>query len=661
MKKTKYFSSILLSFAFIFSCKKYDDISNPIIKTGVVSAVTPTKAQAEGTITNITADKPIFQHGHCWSSANDVPDFRINQGKTLLGTKSSDGTFNSSITGLFPSTTYYLRSFYISNKDTIYGNDIKVFKTLDSIGNLPPNVATGADSAVAITTASIRGTVVSIGTANVSSYGHCYSSTATVPTLANTVNNLGATATAPKNFVSNLTSLTPATTYYYRAYATNSVGTSYGNVVQFTTTSIPTSLPTVSTTDSFAFPSWTSNVTVFGKLISTGNTSIIQLGHLFTSDSFTTNLTTTNTTSFLNTTVTTPNDYNVSIPNSNMRTLTTYRYKAFATNSVGTAYGNEYNYTTNFKGEETSHFPDQSSIVATNRGAGAAFNGDLFYGLGIDPFNVNATTGQWLKYSTSTGIALSLTSCPVAVQFANCFTYNSKIYTIGGIVNNNKSNGSYVLEYNPATDVWTPKNSIPGAFWGGHGFLIGNKYYVVGGWTAAAPGGSVSFPDLFNSRTLVYDLTSFSFLPNVADVPGGARGFGAAFVINGAGYVVGGFKNAASPTITNDCYKYDPSSNTWEQKANIPSSQGFAGTMNNLGDSYNNLGYVWTGSGDIIGTTYNKDICRYNPTTNTWKIINSLITGQLTQTGVGRLINKTLVFGTGINNGNVTKAIYTYK
>jgi N-acetylneuraminic acid mutarotase len=658
MIKTKYILLTLLSILIIFSCKKYKDENNPIIQTGTVSAITATTAAALGAITQI-GDKAITQHGHCWSSANDVPDYRINQGKTLLGSKNSDGPFSSNLTGLFPNTTYYLRSFYITGNDTTYGNDIKVFKTLISILPQAPNVATGINSAITTTTANIAGSVINIGTANITAYGHCYSSTITTPTIANNVTNFGASS-SPVNISSNLTGLTPNTTYYYRAYATNSVGTAYGTVVTFTTNAVLAVLPTVLTTDSFAFPSWTSNVTLFGKLVSTGSSSITQLGHIFTTDSFTTNLTITNSPFILNTTVTTPNDYTVSTTGNNIVTLKNYRYKAFATNSAGTAYGNEYNYVTNFKGEETYHFPDQSSVKPTYRGAGTEYNGDFYYGLGFDPFNAAATTGQWLKYSTSSGIALSVTSCPIAIQFANCFTYNNKIYTIGGISNNDQANPSYVLEYNPVTDVWALKNIILASFWGGHGFLIGSKYYVVGGWTKPVSG-SVALPNVYGSMTRVYDLTTFTFLPNAADVPGGARGFGAGFTINGEGYVVGGFKNAASPTITNDGYKYNPTSNTWQQIANIPSSQGFAGTMGNLGDSYNGLGYVWAGAGDVIGNTYVKDICRYNPTTNTWKIINGLGTGQLTQNGVGRLINKTLVFGTGIHDGSATKAIYTFK
>jgi hypothetical protein len=60
--------------------------------------------------------------------------------------------------------------------------------------------------------------------------GVCWS-TSQNPTTANSNTNNG-TATS---FTSNLTGLTAGTTYYVRAYATNSVGTSYGSQVSFVT------------------------------------------------------------------------------------------------------------------------------------------------------------------------------------------------------------------------------------------------------------------------------------------------------------------------------------------------------------------------------------------------------------------------------------------
>lgn len=61
-------------------------------------------------------------------------------------------------------------------------------------------------------------------------------STSPNPTTANNATNDG---TGTGSFTSNLTGLTANTTYFVRAFATNSKGTAYGNEVSFTTTNIP--------------------------------------------------------------------------------------------------------------------------------------------------------------------------------------------------------------------------------------------------------------------------------------------------------------------------------------------------------------------------------------------------------------------------------------
>ena len=52
------------------------------------------------------------------------------------------------------------------------------------------------------------------------------------PTITDNVTTDG---TVTGSFVSNLTGLTAGTTYYVRAYATNSAGTAYGNQLSFVT------------------------------------------------------------------------------------------------------------------------------------------------------------------------------------------------------------------------------------------------------------------------------------------------------------------------------------------------------------------------------------------------------------------------------------------
>ena len=101
-----------------------------------------------------------------------------------------------------------------------------------------PTVTTTAISAITTGSASSGGAVTSDGGGVLSAWGVCWS-TSVNPTLANSFlqNN-----EISGGFSSALNGLTDNTMYYVRAYATNSVGTAYGNEVSFTTTSNPWSI-----------------------------------------------------------------------------------------------------------------------------------------------------------------------------------------------------------------------------------------------------------------------------------------------------------------------------------------------------------------------------------------------------------------------------------
>lgn len=81
------------------------------------------------------------------------------------------------------------------------------------------------------TTATGGGDVLSDGGAPVTARGVCWS-TSHNPTVSDSHTNDGDSTGV---FVSSLTMLAPATTYYMRAYATNIMGTAYGDEVSFTT------------------------------------------------------------------------------------------------------------------------------------------------------------------------------------------------------------------------------------------------------------------------------------------------------------------------------------------------------------------------------------------------------------------------------------------
>ena len=94
-----------------------------------------------------------------------------------------------------------------------------------------PTVTTGAASGIMATTAICGGNVTADGDATVTERGVCWSASQN-PTVAD---NHTSDGTGTGAFTSAITGLTPNTTYYVRAYATNSEGTAYGEEVSFTT------------------------------------------------------------------------------------------------------------------------------------------------------------------------------------------------------------------------------------------------------------------------------------------------------------------------------------------------------------------------------------------------------------------------------------------
>lgn len=94
-----------------------------------------------------------------------------------------------------------------------------------------PVLSTTAVTDITHNTAISGGNITSDGGATVTARGVCWS-TGQTPTISDnkTIDGIGA-----GNFASNISGLTANTTYYVRAYATNSAGTGYGSAMSFTT------------------------------------------------------------------------------------------------------------------------------------------------------------------------------------------------------------------------------------------------------------------------------------------------------------------------------------------------------------------------------------------------------------------------------------------
>ena len=194
----------------------------PTVITDEVSNITSSSAVCGGSV-SYTGEATIINRGICWSTS---PNPTINDNSTFDG--NGIGSFTSNIIGLTPGTTYYVRAYATSSANiTGYGEQV-TFNTLATI----PSVTTSMVSNITDNSATCGGNVVHNGGAAVTSRGVCWS-TSQNPTIGDNHTTDGSGTGA---FISTLTNLIPGTTYFVRAYATNSVGTAYGEVFTFTTT-----------------------------------------------------------------------------------------------------------------------------------------------------------------------------------------------------------------------------------------------------------------------------------------------------------------------------------------------------------------------------------------------------------------------------------------
>lgn len=119
-----------------------------------------------------------------------------------------------------------MRAYATNSIGTTYGNQITT-KTLAVI----PTLTTTAASSITSSSASSGGNITSDGGSTVTARGVCWSTNQN-PTIIDSKTNDGANT---GNFVSSISDLYPGTTYYTKAYATNGIGTNYGNQITLKT------------------------------------------------------------------------------------------------------------------------------------------------------------------------------------------------------------------------------------------------------------------------------------------------------------------------------------------------------------------------------------------------------------------------------------------
>lgn len=195
-------------------------VGSAILNATSISNITAASAIAHSNIIS-AGEGQIAERGVCWS---------MNQNPTTANSKTEDGTgigqFSSELTNLNSDTTYYLRTYAVNEAGTTYGEEIN-FITRDGVITL----TTEQISNITIDSAITESSITDDGGAEVTTRGVCWS-TNQDPTTADTKTEDG---DGIGQFSSELTNLDSDTTYYLRAYATNTLGTYYGQTLSFET------------------------------------------------------------------------------------------------------------------------------------------------------------------------------------------------------------------------------------------------------------------------------------------------------------------------------------------------------------------------------------------------------------------------------------------
>ena len=301
--------------------KKEDKDIPPTLTTAAASDITFSSATLGGNITG--AGTPEYsERGVCYGTAAEPTTGSNKMSESGTGT----GSFSVEVTGLSSGTTYYARAYAVHTTGTEYGNEVS-FTTLSA----ELTVTTHAASNITATTASLGGNISDVsGSLTLSERGVCYATTEQ-PTTAD--NKMAATGTGMGDFSVEASGLDDDATYYVRAYAILSSGsTIYGNQLSFTTDELPEeAIPPLLTTLAASNITATTAI-VGGNITDAGTPEYSERGVCYgyeenpTTDNNKTPIAGTGTGEF-------------SIEISGLEDAATYYVRAYAIHETGTVYG----------------------------------------------------------------------------------------------------------------------------------------------------------------------------------------------------------------------------------------------------------------------------------------------------------------------------------
>jgi len=279
----------------------------------------------------------------------------------------------------------------------------------------------------------------------------------------------------------------------------------------------------------------------------------------------------------------------------------------------------------------------KTSLTAVGREDGVALsiNNKGYFGTGYNgPFY-----SDWWEYNPATDSWTQKASLPIPVnpgmglRAATSFAIGNKGYVcMGGQLTGAVTD---LWEYDVTLNSWTQKSPFPqnGRIWCSS-FSIGNKGYV-----GLGDDGSGLYSDFYE-----YDQASDSW-SQIAFFGVGNRENAFAFTIQNKAYVGGGGYSA----VCDDFWEYEPVADIWTQKANIipssPSSANLGFAISTINKGYMKRGFTFR---------------MYDPNTNAWSVKTSFPGGTTSGAASFSIGNKGYIACGGDNFSNYYNQLWEY-
>ncbi|MER2562493.1 MAG: hypothetical protein ABTQ32_17345 [Myxococcaceae bacterium] len=442
----------------------------PTVITTAAANVTSSGALVGGTV-NPSADATTAWIRYATTSpgtCNDTFGTRFPAtGGSSVGSGTTPQTFTQNLTGLTGATTYFYCAIAQNAVGTSFGTVLS-FTTLAA-----PAVTTLAATAVSSAGATLNGSGVPFGAATTGFFRY----SATNPTTCNDTfgtrgpavggSSLGSGGTA-QAFSQAITGLTPGATYYFCAIAQNSVGTTFGTVLTFTTGAAP---PSATTSAATMVTGVSATLNGSGSANGSASTGFFRYGT--TNPGTCTDTFGTRAPASAGTPVTTSTSFSEAI--TGLMPGTAYFFCAGATSAAGTTFGSVQTFTTPraptvVTGTGTPSTATQATVNGTVTANGDPAIGYFRYGT-MNPTTCSDTFGTRFPATggtpvplTGTNVAISqlLTGLMGGTRYFFCAAATNVVGTTFGTVQSFTTPGVPVVVTSSVADANTPSPRLNG-------------------------------------------------------------------------------------------------------------------------------------------------------------------------------------------------------